>query len=127
MGDVGRPVEQKRVRVMGFGDPELEQPERKLNRKALENRLLKLAETGDPALVLAEAERFLKTRCRATTRRGTACQRKALKNGRCPNHGGMSTGPRTPAGRRRALANLKQFRSLSPAERELRLAALDAG
>ena len=30
-------------------------------------------------------------RCLARTRRGTPCQRKALQNGRCPNHGGLST------------------------------------
>ena len=27
------------------------------------------------------------------------CQAKALPNGRCKNHGGMSTGPKTPEGR----------------------------
>jgi hypothetical protein len=37
--------------------------------------------------------------CGAKTRRGSSCVRKALPNGRCPNHGGMSTGPRTPEGR----------------------------
>ena len=37
--------------------------------------------------------------CGAKTRRGTSCLRKALPNGRYPNHGGMSTGPRTPEGR----------------------------
>ena len=42
-----------------------------------------------------------KLKCAARTRRGTACQRKALANGRCPNHGGLSTGPMTEAGRRR--------------------------
>lgn len=30
---------------------------------------------------------------------GNPCQAKALPNGRCKNHGGMSTGPRTTAGR----------------------------
>lgn len=53
----------------------------------------------------------MKQKCGATTRKGAPCQRKALHNGRCPNHGGLSTGPRTEEGRRRALANLKQFRS----------------
>src|SRR6266567_7721908 len=37
-------------------------------------------------------------RCGAKTRRGTACQCPAMKNGRCRLHGGRSTGPRTPAG-----------------------------
>ncbi len=39
--------------------------------------------------------------CGAKTRRGTACLRKGLKNGRCPNHGGCSTGPKTAEGRQR--------------------------
>lgn len=30
---------------------------------------------------------------------GKPCQAKALANGRCKNHGGMSTGPKTPKGR----------------------------
>ena len=30
-------------------------------------------------------------KCGAQTRRKTACQRKALANGRCPNHGGLSS------------------------------------
>ena len=30
---------------------------------------------------------------------GNPCQAKALTNGRCKNHGGMSTGPKTPEGR----------------------------
>ena len=38
--------------------------------------------------------------CGAKTRRGTPCQRKfLLRGGRCPNHGGCSTGPRTVEGR----------------------------
>ena len=48
-----------------------------------------------------ERRRQRKLKCGARTRRGTACQRKALSNGRCPNHGGLSTGPRTEAGRAR--------------------------
>ena len=42
---------------------------------------------------------------------GKPCRAKALANGRCKNHGGMSTGPKTVEGKARALANLKQFRS----------------
>jgi hypothetical protein len=38
--------------------------------------------------------------CGAKTRGGTPCQRKLiLRGGRCPNHGGLSVGPRTPEGR----------------------------
>ncbi len=43
-------------------------------------------------------------KCGALTRRDTPCKRKALANGRCPNHGGLSTGPKTEAGRRRIAA-----------------------
>ena len=43
-----------------------------------------------------------KSRCGARTRAGHPCKRKGLgKGGRCPNHGGMSTGPRTIEGRQR--------------------------
>ncbi len=66
----------------------------------------------DPApLVRAEIERFEESLCRAKTRQGTPCKRKGLPNGRCRNHGGMSTGAKTPEGKRRALANLRQFRT----------------
>jgi len=38
--------------------------------------------------------------CGAKTRAGTPCKRKDLyNNGRCKLHGGMSTGPRTAAGK----------------------------
>ena len=40
-------------------------------------------------------------RCGAKTRAGHLCKRKPLPNGRCPNHGGKSTGPRTYEGRQR--------------------------
>lgn len=49
-------------------------------------------------------------RCGAKTRRGTPCQCKALANGRCKLHGGKSTGPRTPEGKRRSAANLRRAR-----------------
>lgn len=43
-----------------------------------------------------------KTLCGARTRLdGHPCKRMALTNGRCPNHGGMSTGPKTAEGRAR--------------------------
>jgi len=50
-------------------------------------------------------------RCGAYARTtGKPCQRKALRNGRCPCHGGLSTGPRTPEGKAKALSKLKQYR-----------------
>ena len=52
-------------------------------------------------------------RCGAKTRRGTPCQAQALLKkdgtpGRCKNHGGMSTGPRTEAGRKRQAEAARQ-------------------
>ncbi len=40
--------------------------------------------------------------CGAMTRKGTPCKRRAIPGRkRCRNHGGLSTGPRTPEGRAR--------------------------
>ncbi|WP_408607359.1 HGGxSTG domain-containing protein [Algiphilus aromaticivorans] len=50
--------------------------------------------------------------CRAFARNtGQPCRMTALANGRCKLHGGLSTGPRTPAGKARSRANLRQFNS----------------
>ena len=46
--------------------------------------------------------------CGAKTRRGTMCVATAMKNGRCKNHGGLSTGPKTPEGKAKALSKLRQ-------------------
>jgi hypothetical protein len=49
-------------------------------------------------------------RCGAFARStGKPCRMKALVNGRCKLHGGLSTGPKTAEGKAKALANLKQF------------------
>jgi hypothetical protein len=45
--------------------------------------------------------RETRPRCGARTRAGSPCKRLALRNGRCRNHGGLSTGPKTEAGRSR--------------------------
>jgi hypothetical protein len=50
--------------------------------------------------------------CEARTQRGTACRCKALANGRCRLHGGLSTGPKTLRGKLKALQNLRQYRPL---------------
>jgi hypothetical protein len=44
--------------------------------------------------------------CGAKTRKGTPCKVLALPNGRCKFHGGLSTGPKTPEGKAKALLNL---------------------
>jgi hypothetical protein len=48
----------------------------------------------------------------ARTRRGTPCRCKALANGRCRLHRGLSTGPKTLRGKLKALQNLRQYRDL---------------
>lgn len=55
----------------------------------------------------------LKSRCGAHARStGLPCQAKALTNGRCKNHGGMSTGPKTVEGKKAvALATAKRMAS----------------
>jgi hypothetical protein len=45
--------------------------------------------------------RSQRPRCDPKTRAGSPCKRIALQNGKCRNHGGMSTGPKTEAGRTR--------------------------
>jgi hypothetical protein len=47
--------------------------------------------------------------CGAKTRLGRPCIATALPNGRCSNHGGLSTGARTPEGKAKSLSKLKQF------------------
>jgi hypothetical protein len=59
-------------------------------------------ETLRSEILLHRAARKQRVRCGARTRRGTACA--ALSEPgrqRCRFHGGQSTGPRTPEGRRR--------------------------
>jgi hypothetical protein len=60
-------------------------------------------------------------RCGAKTRRGTACQCPAMKNGRCRLHGGLSTGPKTAEGierTRRALTKHGRYAAAAKAERQ---------
>jgi hypothetical protein len=67
----------------------------------------------------------LKIKCEAHARTtGNPCQAKALTNGRCKNHGGMSTGPRTAEGKR-AIAQATAMRMAS-GQQEKALAGLRA-
>ncbi len=60
------------------------------------------------------AKRKRAAKCGAFARStGKPCQRKPLANGRCRNHGGLSTGPKTQDGKARAMANLKQFQKVA--------------
>jgi hypothetical protein len=48
--------------------------------------------------------------CGARTRSGDPCKALALGNGRCRNHGGLSTGPRTIEGMARTRAGYRAWR-----------------
>ena len=72
--------------------------------------------------------RRLRPRCGAKTRQGTPCRAPAVwdrerdrpRNGRCRMHGGLSTGPRTPEGRRVAADNARRYCARRRAEKESR-------
>jgi hypothetical protein len=119
----------KRVRVMGSGsyakllfaythgmsptNTRWQRPARTV--KTLENRLEQVESRDE---LLLELFRFKATRCWARTRAGHPCRRKKLQNGRCRNHGGLSTGPRTREGKIRALKNLKQYQRVDMTQNE---------
>ena len=61
-----------------------------------------------------------KIKCQAYARTtGNPCQAKALANGRCKNHGGMSTGPKTPEGRQAIAQATRQRMASGQQERAL--------
>ena len=62
----------------------------------------------------------LKVKCGAYARStGNPCQAKALANGRCKNHGGMSTGPKTLEGRKAIAEATRQRMASGQQERAL--------
>jgi hypothetical protein len=59
--------------------------------------------------------------CGAKTRRGTPCKCRAMRNGRCRLHGGLSTGPKTRDGIeriRRAVTKHGRYSGAAKAERQ---------
>jgi len=53
--------------------------------------------------------------CGARTKRGTLCQSRDLyRSGRCKNHGGMSTGPRSAEGKARVAMNGRAPKKAKP-------------
>lgn len=53
--------------------------------------------------------RGLATVCGAKNRRGLPCQcKQVFRGGRCKFHGGMSTGARTPEGKAKAIAAMRE-------------------
>ena len=68
----------------------------------------------------------MKPTCGAKTRKGKPCQRKLLlRGGKCPNHGGMSTGPKTPEGRQKARKAINDYWA-KPEHREAAAARIRA-
>ena len=62
-----------------------------------------------------------KVKCGAYARStGNPCQAKALANGRCKNHGGLSTGPKTPEGRQVIAQATRQRMASGQQERALK-------
>lgn len=55
--------------------------------------------------------------CGAKTRKGTPCKRRDIyESGRCPLHGGLSTGPTTPEGKARVTRNLPWVKKREPGQ-----------
>jgi len=60
-------------------------------------------------IMLNDGSMELKVRCEAFARStGYSCQAQAMRNGRCRNHGGLSTGPKTSEGRSAIAAATRQ-------------------
>ncbi|MFC1689577.1 HGGxSTG domain-containing protein [Pseudomonadota bacterium] len=77
-------------------------------------RMLKRLEAEEAASKRVYSSKRSKKKCGAYARStGKPCQAKALTNGRCKLHGGLSTGPKTDEGKAKALANLKQYKSVA--------------
>ena len=79
---------------------------RKLEKAAQQTRLKLLAEERQRDCEERSRRREARKQlCGARTRAGHPCKRKGLgRGGRCPNHGGASTGPKTQEGRARIAA-----------------------
>ncbi len=92
----------------------------------MEKRVLEKLDEGDLEGIEHELERWQETRCgaRTKTRGGRPCRSRALANGRCRHHGGLSSGPKTIVGRVHGLLNLRQFQHLKNEPPEVILAAL---
>jgi hypothetical protein len=73
----------------------------------------RVAAAETEAELLAEIEAFAATRCGAHARTtGQPCRAPRVPGKRrCRMHGGLSTGPKTLEGRRRALMNLLPYRN----------------
>lgn len=70
---------------------------------------LAMARIGVPAGVIRRLLAAPRSTCQAQTKRGTPCKALALDNGRCRNHGGLSTGPKTAEGWARTRAGYQAW------------------
>lgn len=71
------------------------------------------AEAEEAAPTARQRHKVGKALCGAKTRKGRPCVRRVVEgNARCPNHGGLSTGPKTPEGRARCTMNLPNVRAM---------------
>lgn len=72
-------------------------------------KLLEAFQRGEQYIPPAGKEKLL---CGAMTRTGTPCKRKPIPGKkRCRNHGGLSTGAKTPEGKRKIAFNLPCVRA----------------
>ena len=107
-----------------ISNPRRLEPSRNLQRAASDGLLMKVVFSPLPLKAIDFRDIALRARvmgygmrkkilCGARTRRGTACQCKAIgtKRGalRCRLHGGLSTGPKTKAGKYRSLLALQDY------------------
>lgn len=85
---------------------------RLINNQSKSKQTPELIDTNTRARVTSGPKtRRLRAACGARTKAGTPCRTRPLPGRcRCKWHGGASTGPRTPEGKAKALANLCQNR-----------------
>ena len=76
--------------------------------------------TSDAQMAIAafiDGKRFCGAHARST---GRPCLAKALRNGRCRNHGGLATGPKTPEGKRAIAMSTSQRMASGQQEKALK-------
>jgi hypothetical protein len=86
--------------------------------RSLARQKARRAHAGANTSRAANIPKWLRPQCGAKTRAGGRCRATPVwdkkhdrpRNGRCRMHGGLSTGPKTPEGKAKALSKLKQNR-----------------
>jgi hypothetical protein len=106
-----KPLHAKKQRLVDFEDGTAfdDRPDLRAFMEQMASELAMLDELLGP-LPCSHAEPAPPRTCRATTRAGTPCRALGMPaNGRCRNHGGLSTGPKTEAGRERVHAGYRAY------------------